>query len=130
MAAVEKVKGVQFNYVNHLWKELAWIEEQKKLGHFAVALQTLIDLLLVVPKDLSEKFKSERERIEKEMAYLRQKVRAEAVDEFSLWILEPKVLNRYAADELPPFLRSFSDSLDAKDYFEKRSPSVPEGTNY
>lgn len=130
MALTEKVKGVQFNYVNFLWKEIAWIEEKQKEGNFALGLQALVDLLYTVPKNIYDQFKDKVERINREMAWLRLKVRQDAIDQFNLWVLEPKVLNRYAAGELPVLIREVCNCLDSRGYMEKTSPEVPEGRNY
>jgi hypothetical protein len=130
LATTEKVKGVQFNYVNFLWKEISWVEEKQKEGNFALGLQALIDLLYTVPKDIYEQFKDQMERIQREMAWLRVKVRQDAIDQFNLFVLEPKVLNRYAARELPVFIRAVCNVLDKRGYMEKTSPEVPEGRNY
>lgn len=130
MALTEKVKGVQFNWVNYLWKELSWIEEQKKKGSFAVGLQALLDLLHVAPKHYYDKFEKEIKRLQAEMAWIRVNVRHLAIDQFNWWVLEPKKMNEYAAIELPPLLRDFCNSLDAQDYMEKKAAEVPEGRNY
>ena len=130
MALTEKVKGVQFNYVNFLWKEISWVEDQQKKGNFALGLQALVDLLYTVPKDIYDQFKDKVERLNREMAWLRLKVRQDAIDQFNLWVLEPKVLNRYAARELPVLIREVCNVLDKRGYMEKTSPEVPEGRNY
>jgi len=130
MALTEKVKGVQFNYVNFLWKEISWVEDQQKKGNFALGLQALVDLLYTVPKNIYDQFKDKIERINREMAWLRVKVRQDAIDQFNLWVLEPKVLNRYAARELPVLIREVCSVLDVRGYMEKTSPEVPEGRNY
>lgn len=130
MAATERVRGVQFNYVNFLWKEIAWIKEMEKQGQYQEGLQSLIDLLHTLPKNVFDKFTDPVSVIHKDIAFLRFKVRDVALDWFNRIVLEKKVIQKYARMALTSLLREVCNELDKRGYMEKVSPDVEEGYSH
>lgn len=125
-----QVKGVQFNYVNFLWKEISWITEMEKQGEYHQALRSLLDLFNRLPKEIFGKVQDQAIRIPKEIAFLRLQVKMRAIDSFNRRVVERRVLNVYARGTLRVMMRNFSDILDKRHYFEKTSPEVPTGRSH
>jgi len=128
MAAVQKVKGVQFNYVNFLWKELARIRDLEVQKEYVAAFHLSMSLMKYLPNDIQAKFTKDIENYRNVMRAIPEKVRSQAIDRFNADIRINDISQQYANKRLELFLSDVCKMLDKKGYMEKTAPIVPEGT--
>lgn len=121
------VKGVQFNYVQYVWKSISRIDDMEMTGNHYEALKALLRLLNTVPKDIYEMFDKEVTAIKEALAKKRVGAASRGIDWFNKYVVTQRDLNTYAAIVLPDLKRAVCSELDRRGYMEKRSPEIPHG---
>ncbi len=127
MAEIEQIKGVQFNFVSFVWKEISKIREYQEQGQYARALKALIDLIDYLPKDFQEtmKFREKAKNVLKELRVIH--TGSYQIDSFLSYVDSRNNLNDFAEDVLKDFISELSIKLDAKGYMEKKGGPVEHG---
>lgn len=121
-AEVKIVKGVQFNFVNFVWKEVAYIREKERDGNYALALEVACSLIDYLPIAFKKSMQPEADNHLKTMENLRQNVKG--MDTFTRHIVAQRTLQNYARINLQKFMRELSDFLDKSGYMEKRDDTA------
>lgn len=125
MAEVEKIKGVQFNYVNFLWKALSKIWELQFEGNYAKALKTATDLIIYLPNAIKKKFRDRIAKINENMRLISQNTDGPSL--FVKSVSRNRILQRYARTALNSFMDDLCTELDQRGYMEKVAPQIPHG---
>ena len=122
MSTVERVKGVQFNYVNFLWKEIAYARDLEKTGDYAHALRVLISLMPYLPRGIKDKFKDRARKIQETI----QKIEADTQGPyaFNRSLNRNRQLQIYAYAVYHNFMDDLASELDKRGYMEKVSRPV------
>jgi len=126
MTMTERVKGVQFNFVNFLWKEISYIRDLEKSGNYARALQALCSLITYAPEGIKKEF---REEAKKNSAKLRT-TRGRGPSRFVQNIKRNEARQLYALSVFNDFMDRFCTTLDKRGYMEKVGPQVDEGYSH
>ena len=117
MSTVERVKGVQFNYVNFLWKELAYARDLEKTGDYARALRVLISLMPYLPRGIKDKFKDRAKKIQEAIQQI--EAGAQGPYAFNRSLNRNRDLQTYAFTVYRGFMDDLGSELDKRDYMEK-----------
>lgn len=127
MAEVEAVKGVQFNFVSFIWKEISKIREHQTSGEYARALKDLLELISYLPKDFQETLKFQ-EKAQKQLTQL-QNIRQNTSesDDYMTALAIHYDQNAYAETSLRDFISELCLKLDQKGYMEKRGGPMEHG---
>lgn len=126
-----KVKKVQFNYVQVLWRNINVITTLEEAGQYYLALQKLLDFVNeTVPKEVWTMYKDKAQQIRREIGFLKIQISAIALDDFNEVILRKKILDKYARDTTASFGREVINTLDDRGYLEETSPELDMGYDF
>lgn len=128
MAETEQVKGVQFNYVNFLWREIGIARDQQNMGNHRGALRLLITLVPYLPKGIKDQFRLKAAKIMEKMRKIESNVQG------STFLMRRIARNReatlYAKRVFEEFVDELSSALDKRGYMEKTRKKLPEGFSH
>ena len=128
MSTVERVKGVQFNYVNFLWKEIAYARDLEKTGDYARALRVLISLMPYLPRGIKDKFKDRARKIQETIQQI--EANSEGPYAFNRSMNKNRRLQIYAYAVYHKFMDDLASELDKRGYMEKVGPQIPTGYSH
>jgi hypothetical protein len=120
----EKVKGVQFTFVNFLWGELRKIRQDEVGGNYIAALNDLISLLKYMPKGVKDNFREQIKTVKKEIAQ-NMRVVDRAPSTFSKGFIKEKTMQTYCKRTFDEFMDAFLSELDGRGYLEMRGDAYP-----
>jgi len=130
-SAVTRVKKVQFNYVQVLWKNINVITACEEAGQYYLALQKLLDFVNeIIPKEVWEMYKDKSVGIRREIGFIKLEVTRIAIDAFNEMILRKKALDTYAREMVTSFGREVINTLDDRGYLEETERDLPEGSDF
>lgn len=129
--SITKVKKVQFNYVQVLWKNINVITSAEESGQYYLALQKLLDFVNeIIPKEVWEMYKDKAAAIRREIGFIKLEVARLAIDAFNEMILRKKALDIYSREMVTAFGREVINTLDDRGYLEETEKDLPEGYDY
>lgn len=126
MAETVHVSGVQFNYVNFLWKEIGEIRREHRSGYVVHALKLLTTLIPYLPKDIQKRFSKRTAKIEEELDNLLKTVKGTSI--LDRHLKRNRAARIFAFIQLPKLLSDVSRMLDKRGYME-RTRRVDEGVS-
>jgi hypothetical protein len=129
-AAVVRVKGVSFNYLQFLWSQIGQVRSVQSQGNFAAAMKLVTSLIPYLPASMKDEFREKAQRIEESMNTIRSgRLReVQAIPDFFIrGIFKNRLLQTYANAALSKFVDDLTTKLDKMGYMENVK-SVPEGT--
>lgn len=120
-AAVVRVKGVSFNYLQFLWAGLGQIRDQQSKGNFAGSLQLGVQFIDYLPDSLKEQFREEAKKI----SAIQELIRADALpqlkeipDLYIRGIYRNKLLQTYSYAALEEYVNGITSALNKLGYME------------
>lgn len=119
--AILRVKGVSFNYLQFLWKNLNEINEARQQGNTAVALKLCIDLCDTLPRSLKKEFRLKAIGINHSMLQIRSCSLPELArinDLHKRHRTRNWLLTSYSTAALSQFLDQLTTKLDEMGYME------------
>lgn len=129
-AAVTRVKGVSFNYLQFLWKRLDLVAHAREQGNDAVALKLATGMIAWLPKSMKDEFMDESLQIQNNLQIIRSNRLKELQKITDLHERTHKrnwLLAAYSSAALTDFINKLSNKLDALGYMEN-TKTVTEGT--
>lgn len=128
MSTIEQIRGVQYNYVNFLWRELGKIREAETEGNYAVALERATTLIPYLPDGIKKKFTEKARNIATAINFLANNL--EGSDIFTTNMAKNRAVQRGARVLLERFVNQLASALDKRGYMEMRGRHIPEGRSH
>lgn len=129
-AAVVKVKGVSFNYLQFLWSQIGQIRQQQAKGNPAGAMGLMTGLIDYLPDSIKEKFRDRARRIQEIMNQISsgslpqiQKI----PDYYTKGIYKNRLLQLFSNEAFQSFVDDLTSQLNRLGYMENLK-QVAEGT--
>lgn len=120
-AAVIKVKGVSFNYLQFLWSKIGIVRQAQEQGNFAGAMKLLASLIPYLPDSIKDTFKEKAVRIEHSMTRIRTGNVPEIKripDFFLRGIFKNRLLQSYGNEAFNQFMDELTTKLNKMGYME------------
>jgi hypothetical protein len=129
-AAVIRVKGVSFNYLQFLWTSIATVKKTQEQGNFAGALALATELIDYLPTSLKEEFKEKAAKIQHSINMIASgnvpQIK-KIPDFFIRGIYKTRLLQKYSSAALSGFINELTTKLDNIGYMEN-TKVVAEGS--
>lgn len=120
-AAVIRVKGVSFNYLQFLWSSIGTIKRTHEQGNFSGALTLATELIDYLPKSIKEKFKEKAALIDYSLNQIktgRIPQLRKIPDFYMRGIYKNRLLQTYGNIALKTFIDELTTMLDDIGYME------------
>ena len=117
MSEPERIKNLQFNFSNFLWRNLTEIHEQEAKGNYVDALILSLDLVKYLPPAVE---RSLREDVEKIKHSLRDGVNVGG-HHYVRMLIKNRRKQALAKKFLDEFIRKMIALLDKRGYLEQRT---------
>jgi len=129
-AAVIRVKGVSFNYLQFLWSSIGTIRRTHEQGNFAGALKLATDLIVYLPESIKDEFREKAAKINYSFNQIRagRILEVQKIADFYIrGIFKNRLLQTYGNAALQQFVDELTTKLDKIGYMENIK-TVAEGT--
>lgn len=120
-AAVIRVKGVSFNYLQFLWSGIGQIRQQQSLGNFSGAMALTTSFIPYLPDSMKEKFRKMAVHINTVMNAIKSgniPAVQRIPDFFMRGIYKNRVLQIYSNEVLTKFIDDMTSQLNQLGYME------------
>lgn len=125
MSKVEQVKGVQFNYVNFLWKGISKIWDLQQQGDHITGVEVAINFVDYLPEDIQNKHEFQKKAQEMQTRVKLARKTVNHSDIFITNVSRNRYLQNVAKQLLKDFVRELCVLLSKRGYMEKVSKPVP-----
>lgn len=129
-AAVIRVKGVSFNYLQFLWGNIAIIKRTQEKGQFAGALALAIELIDYLPESMKSEFEDRAAMIRNSLNLITtgRLPQIQKIPDFYIrGIYKHRLLQNYGNAALQKFISELTTKLDNIGYMEN-TKVVSEGS--
>lgn len=127
VAEIKQVKGVQFNFVNFLWKEMVAIRELERSGNYLEALRAAVSLIKYLPESFKKSLEKKADTYRESLAWIEANM--QGIDQFNTRFVRHRAMQQYASLALPDLMDDLSKFMDESGYMERRD-DVPEGKSH
>jgi len=120
-AAVIKVKGVSFNYLQFLWNGIGQVRQQHALGNYSGAMALVASFIGYLPDSIKEQFRDRANHIQGVMDIIksgRLEVIKKIPDLYIRGIYKNRLLQLYANKALTKFIDNLTTQLNKLGYME------------
>jgi hypothetical protein len=120
-AAVIRVKGVSFNYLQFLWSSIGTIKRTQEKGEFAGALALAVELIDYLPESIKKEFTERAATIKHSLNLITTgKIpQIQRIPDFYLkGIFKNRMLQRYGNAAFQQFISELTTKLDNIGYME------------
>jgi hypothetical protein len=120
-AAVIRVKGVSFNYLQFLWNSIGTIKRTHDQGDFSGALRLATELIGYLPQSIKEEFKEKAAKIDYSLNQIKTGSipQIRKIPDFYLrGIFKNRLLQNYGNIALKTFIDELTTKLDKIGYME------------
>lgn len=120
-AAIVKVKGVSFNYVQFLWSGIAQVKQAQAKQMYSEGMRLSIELVNYLPNSLKDAFKNKVAMIQHTMTLIKTNSLTclkQTPDFYIRGIFRNRILQAYAGRALSQFIDELSDKLNSMGYME------------
>lgn len=120
-AAVVRVKGVSFNFLQFLWADFGKIRQQQAQGNFAGSLQLIVQFIHYLPDSMKDEFRPKAHKI----AQIQELIRNDALpqlreipDLYIRGVYRNRLLQTYSYAALEQLIDEISTALNKLGYME------------
>lgn len=120
-AAIVKVKGVSFNYVQFLWSGIAQVKQAQTKQLYSEGLRLLVELVGYLPNSIKDYFKEKAKMIYHTMTLIKTNQLTclqQTPDFYVRGIYRNRILQAYANQALSNFVDELSTKLNSMGYME------------
>jgi hypothetical protein len=120
-AAVLKVKGVSFNYVQFLWSGIGQVRQAQQATKYSEAMRIIIELIDYLPNSIKDEFQKRATMISNTMSLIRgSKIDClrKVPDFYIRGIFKNRILQMYCQKALASFVDELSTKLQSMGYLE------------
>ena len=129
-AAVIRVKGVSFNYLQFLWSSIGTIKRTQEQGQFAGALALAVQLIDYLPESMKNEFNKKAVTIKHSLNMITsgKMPQIQRIPDFYIkGIFKKRLLERYGNAAFSQFISELTSKLDNIGYMEN-TKVVAEGS--
>lgn len=129
-AAVIRVKGVSFNYLQFLWSGIGQIRQQQSLGNFSGSMALTTSFIPYLPDSMKDEFRKKANHINTVMNTIKSgsiPAIQRIPDFFMRGIYKNRLLQIYSNEVLTKFIDDMTTQLNKLGYMENLK-MIAEGT--
>ena len=120
-AAVIRVKGVSFNYLQFLWSGIGQVRQQQAAGNYSGAMALVASFISYLPDSIKDDFRDRANHIQEVMDTIKSgslEVIRKIPDLYIRGIYRNRLLQLYANDALTSFIDDLTTQLNKLGYME------------
>jgi len=120
-AAVIRVKGVSFNYLQFLWSGIGQVRQQQAQGNFSGAMSLIASFISYLPDSIKKEFRDRAIHIQEVVDVIRAgslDVIQRIPDLFIRGIYRNRLLQLYSSEALGKFIDDLTTQLNELGYME------------
>lgn len=120
-AAVIRVKGVSFNYLQFLWNGIGQIRQAQASGNFSGAMALVTSFISYLPDSIKDEFRDRANHIQGVMDIIKSgslEVIRRIPDFYIRGIYRNRLLQLYATESLTKFIDNLTTQLNKLGYME------------